>query len=61
MVRYQDVQEKVHQELDKLDVPCVTMKEKPKLPYVEATLNEIWRFCNVAPFAPPRVAHTKTV
>jgi len=61
MVRYQDVQEKVHQELEKLDVPCVTMNEKPKLPYVEATLNEIWRFCNVAPFAPPRVAHTKTV
>jgi methyl farnesoate epoxidase / farnesoate epoxidase len=30
------------------------MEDKPRLPYVEATLNEVWRYCNVAPFGPPR-------
>merc|ERR1711872_365935 len=43
MMRHPDIQEKVHQELDKIDVDYVTMKDRSKLPYVEATLNEIWR------------------
>ena len=30
------------------------MEDKARLPYAEATLNEVWRFCNVAPFGPPR-------
>ena len=57
MIRYPEVQEKVQQELDKIDADYVTMKDKFSLPYVEATLNEVWRFCNVAPSAPPRVAN----
>ena len=60
MMRHPDIQEKVHQELDKVDADYVTMRDRSTLPYVEATLNEIWRFCNVAPFGPPRVAHKET-
>ena len=36
------------------------MKDKPNLAYVEATLNEVWRVCNIAPIGPPRLAHTDT-
>ena len=36
------------------------MKDKPNLPYVEATLNEVWRVCNIAPIGPPRLAHMNT-
>jgi len=60
MMRYPEVQEKVHDDLEKIDADCVTMKDKTKLPYVEATLNEIWRFCNIAPFGPPRLATKDT-
>merc|ERR1719422_652527 len=34
-----------------------TSKDKPDLVYVEAVLSEIWRFCHIAPFGPPRHAH----
>ena len=60
MMRHPDIEEKDHQELDKVDADYVTMRDRSTLPYVEATLNEIWRFCNVAPFGPPRVAHKET-
>ena len=60
MIRYPRVQEKIHEELDKIDGPFVSMKDRPKLPYVEATLSEVWRFCNIAPFGPPRLAHKDT-
>jgi hypothetical protein len=56
MILYPEVQERVHQELDRVagDRNQITMADKVNLPYVEATLNEIWRYCNVAPFGPPR-------
>ena len=60
MMRYPEIQDKVHDDLDKIDADCVTMKDRTKIPYVEATLNEIWRFCNVAPFGPPRQAYKDT-
>ena len=36
------------------------MKDKPNIPYIEATLNEILRVCHVAPIGPPRLAHSDT-
>jgi cytochrome P450 len=56
MVLHPEVQERVHEELDRVAEgrDHVTMEDRARLPYVEATLNEIWRYCNVAPFGPPR-------
>ena len=56
MVLHPEVQERVHEELDRVveGRDHVTMEDRARLPYVEATLNEIWRYCNVAPFGPPR-------
>ncbi len=56
MVLHPEVQERVHEELDSVAEgrDHVTMEDRARLPYVEATLNEIWRYCNVAPFGPPR-------
>ena len=56
MMRHPEIQEKIHDDLDKIDSDCITMKDRSKIPYVEATLNEIWRFCNVAPLGAPREA-----
>jgi len=33
------------------------MEDKEKLPYTEATLNEVWRISNVVPIPPPRVTN----
>jgi hypothetical protein len=56
MVLHPEVQERVHEELERVAEgrDHVTMEDRARLPYVEATLNEIWRYCNVAPFGPPR-------
>ncbi len=56
MVLHPEVQELVHEELERVAEgrDHVTMEDRARLPYVEATLNEIWRYCNVAPFGPPR-------
>jgi cytochrome P450 len=56
LILHPEVQDKVQEELDRVadGRQQVTMADKPRLPYVEATLNEVWRYCNVAPFGPPR-------
>ena len=58
LVRYPDVQAEVQSHLDRIEADVIRMEHKASLGYVEATLNEIWRFCNVAPFGPPRYAHS---
>jgi len=60
MMRYPRVQDKIHKDLDKIDSDCITMKDRAKIPYVEATLNEVWRFCHIAPFGPPRQSSKDT-
>ncbi|XP_046400219.1 methyl farnesoate epoxidase-like [Ischnura elegans] len=50
MVRYPEVQAKVHEELDRVvgrdRIP--TVDDKPNLPYLNAVLYEVQRICNVA-------------
>ena len=36
----------------------VTLADRDDLPFTEATLNEVWRFCNVVPIPPPRKLST---
>merc|ERR1712227_363832 len=57
LIRYPEVQAKLHANLDSVKRDVITCKDKPDLAYVEAVLSEIWRFCNIAPFGPPRYAH----
>nr|QTW43689.1 CYP3082A1 [Eurytemora affinis] len=58
MLNYPEVQQKVQEEMDSVmkDKPAITWEDKEKLPYAEATMAEIWRVCNIAPFGPPRTA-----
>jgi len=61
LVRYPEVQAKVQSHLDRVEDEWVTMEHRSSLGYIEATINEIWRFCHVAPFGPPRYAHSDVV
>ena len=56
MMKYPDIQNKVQEEIRKAtgDNELVTLADKDKIPYTEATLNEVWRFCNIVPFTGPR-------
>jgi len=56
MMHRPDIQRKVQEELDRVadGRSLVTLKDKDDLPYTEATFNECWRYCNIAPFGPPR-------
>ncbi|KAK3927318.1 Methyl farnesoate epoxidase [Frankliniella fusca] len=59
MAMYPDVQAKVHAELDAVCSgadKAVTMSDKAKLPYVEATLMEVMRSNTIAPLAIPHEA-----
>lgn len=55
MMTHSDAQEKVHRELDKI-TGHVSLKDRDKLPYVEAVLSEVQRFGSVAPLGIPRMA-----
>ena len=56
MMKYPDIQNKVQEEIRKAtgDNELVTLADKDNIPYTEATLNEVWRFCNIVPFTGPR-------
>lgn len=58
MMHHPDIQRKVQEELDAVanGRELLSLNDKENLPYTEATLNEVWRFCNVAPLSPPRTA-----
>uniref|UniRef100_A0A8D0C9B6 Cytochrome P450 family 2 subfamily R member 1 n=2 Tax=Salvator merianae TaxID=96440 RepID=A0A8D0C9B6_SALMN len=51
MALYPNIQGQVHKEIDLVIGPNKTpcLEEKYKMPYTEAVLHEILRFCNVAP------------
>ena len=56
MIRHPDVQDKVSTEISQVTgyKDEVTMEDRSSLPYTEATVNEVWRYCNVLPISPPR-------
>ena len=60
LMRHPDVQEKAFNNIEEVDEEILRVKDKSSLPYVEATLNEVWRYCNIAAFGPPRYAHQDT-
>uniref|UniRef100_A0A914WU01 Unspecific monooxygenase n=1 Tax=Plectus sambesii TaxID=2011161 RepID=A0A914WU01_9BILA len=55
MIHYPEVQEKIHQELDRVigRDRDVIMADKPTLPYISATINEIQRRANILPLNVP--------
>jgi len=57
MIRHPEVAEKIQKEIESSigDRDIVRMQDKEKLPYTEATLNEVWRISNVVPLTPPRI------
>ncbi|KAI5101636.1 vitamin D 25-hydroxylase [Silurus meridionalis] len=47
---YPSIQDKVHKEIDSiLNGKLPAMEDKQKMPYVDAVLHEILRFCNIVP------------
>ena len=61
LMRHPDVQTKLQADIDKLETEgLVTLEHRGRLAYVEATMAEIWRTCNISPFGPPRHAHQNT-
>jgi len=57
MIKYPEEQRKCQQEIDEVlqGRRLVTMEDKLRLPYTEATCNEILRYCNVVPVVAPRM------
>eukprot|EP00090_Calanus_glacialis_P046719 TRINITY_DN9300_c0_g1_i1.p1 TRINITY_DN9300_c0_g1~~TRINITY_DN9300_c0_g1_i1.p1 ORF type:complete len:492 (-),score=90.51 TRINITY_DN9300_c0_g1_i1:97-1572(-) len=57
MVRHPEVEEKVRKEIRSVtgEREFVRVEDKEKLPFTEATLNEVWRIANVVPLTPPRI------
>nr|QTW43691.1 CYP3082A3 [Eurytemora affinis] len=58
MIRNPGIQSRVQEELD-LHLQgrkVVTMEDKVHLPYTEATINEVFRLCNVVPVVAPHLA-----
>ena len=47
LIRYPEVQAKLHECLDSVKRDVITTKDKPELAYAEAALSEVWRFCNI--------------
>ncbi|XP_059926562.1 vitamin D 25-hydroxylase [Gadus macrocephalus] len=51
MALYPNIQERVHQEIDSVLVNgrAPSLEDKQRMPYVEAVLHEVLRFCNIVP------------
>lgn len=51
MALYPNIQERVHREIDSVltNGRTPTLEDKHKMPYVEAVLHEVLRFCNIVP------------
>ncbi|CAL8362799.1 unnamed protein product [Gadus morhua 'NCC'] len=51
MALYPNIQERVHQEIDSVLVKgrAPSLEDKQRMPYVEAVLHEVLRFCNIVP------------
>merc|ERR1712117_125363 len=54
LIHYPDIQEKVYDEIQKMTEgkDFVAMSDKECLPYTDAFINEVWRFCNIFPIHP---------
>ncbi|XP_051885538.1 vitamin D 25-hydroxylase isoform X2 [Pristis pectinata] len=63
MALYPNIQEKVHQEIDtivgKNQIP--SLENKSQMPYTEAVLHEVLRYCNIAPLGIFRATTKNTV
>uniref|UniRef100_A0A671VXC9 Cytochrome P450, family 2, subfamily N, polypeptide 13 n=1 Tax=Sparus aurata TaxID=8175 RepID=A0A671VXC9_SPAAU len=62
LIKYPDVQEKVHAEIDRVigQNRLPTMADRPNLPYTDAVIHEIQRIGNIVPFNGPRMAAKDT-
>lgn len=51
MALYPNIQERVHQEIDSVlaNGRSATLEDRQRMPYVEAVLHEVLRFCNIVP------------
>jgi cytochrome P450 len=60
LILHPEVQDRIQAELDCCVAAAgggrqqITIADRPRLPYVEATLHEVWRYCHVVPVQPPR-------
>lgn len=64
MVRHPEIQQKIHNEIDKVlgDAQLPTLSDKSQLSYVEAVLLEVARFFHIVPTSGPRrVLETTTL
>ncbi|XP_069584418.1 cytochrome P450 2C31-like [Ranitomeya imitator] len=57
MIKYPEVQEKIHNEIDKvIGSAQVQMEHRKQMPYTDAVVHEIQRFGDIAPTTVPHVA-----
>ena len=58
LVRHPEVHDKMAQEIleNTGDKDQVTLDDRETLPYTEAVMNEVWRFCNILPVTAPEIS-----
>ena len=57
LIEYPEVQRKIHDEIEeKLGAKEVSLNDKGKLVYLEATINEVMRLYSILPLGVPRRA-----
>ena len=58
LMRHPEVHDKVAREITEntRDKDRVTLDDRENLPYTEAVMNEVWRFCNILPVTAPKIS-----